>query len=241
MANVGTATAGKVLTATGLLSSSTFQPLGTNSGLTDNGVIIGGGNGPLTSTTALTNGQVVIGATGSDPVAASITSTGGTITFTPGSGTLNMEAGGGSVATTYTTDSGNATPAAGVLNVLGRSGSKISASGATVTVKSPPYADAGASATSSLNTGEFVTGAYTRTLPASAGLADGDLIEYVCTSASALVIQAVGAQTIRLGSSVSSAAGTATSTAIGDSISLRFRSTNQVWYATSAIGLWTLA
>ena len=129
----------------------------------------------------------------------------------------------------------------GVSSLLGRSGSKVTSSSGVFTVKSPTYADAGASGTSVLNTGEFVTGAFTRTLPVSAGLIDGDLIEFVCTSASALVIQAVGSQTIRLGNTVSSAAGTATSTAIGDSLSLRFRATDEVWYTTSSQGNWTLA
>jgi hypothetical protein len=56
-----------------------------------------------------------------------------------------------------------------------------------------------------------------------------------------LTIQAVGAQTIRIGNQVSSAAGTAKSNAIGDSVSLRFRATDQVWYSVSVQGTWTLA
>lgn len=146
------------------------------------------------------------------------------------------------VVETLTGDSGGAlNPTAGNFNILGRSGSKVSGAVSTLTVKSPPYSDAGASATSVLNTGEFVTGAFTRTLPVSAGLADGDLFEYVCISASALVIQAVGAQKIRSGTIISSAAGTFTSTAIGDSISLRFRATDGFFYATSIIGTWIAA
>jgi len=143
---------------------------------------------------------------------------------------------------TYTAnDGGTATPALDNVNIFARSGSTTIASSSTLTVLSPAYADASASATSAKNTGEFVTGAYTRTLPASAGLADGDLIEYVCTSASALVIQSVGAQQIRLGNTLSGVAGSATSTAIGDSISLRFRATDGFWYATASIGNWTIS
>ena len=153
-----------------------------------------------------------------------------------------VTASGTGIGQTITGDSGLAlSPTAGNWNILGRSGSKTSGALSTLTVKSPPYADASASATSLLNTGEFVTGAFTRTLPASAGLEDGDLLEYVCTSASALVIQAVGTQQIRVGSLVSSAAGTLTSTSIGDSISLRFRATDGFWYATSVIGTWLVA
>jgi len=149
---------------------------------------------------------------------------------------------GSGAAQTITGDSGGAlSPTAGNWNILGRSGSKTSGSGSTLTVKSPPYADAGSSTTSTLNSGSFVTAAITLTLPASAGLADGDLFEYVCTTSGALIIQAVGAQKIRLGSLISSAAGTATSTNTGDSVSLRFRASDGFFYATSIIGTWLMA
>lgn len=140
---------------------------------------------------------------------------------------------------TITGDSGGAlSPVANNWNILGLSGSKTSGSGATLTVKSPPFSQVGSSSTSSLNTGEFVTAAVTRTLPASAGLADGDLFIYVCTTANALVIQSVSAQKIRIGSLISAAAGTATSTAIGDSVTLRFNATDGFFYAVSVIGTW---
>lgn len=150
--------------------------------------------------------------------------------------------GGGGLGQTITGDSGGAlAPTAGNWNILGLSGSKTSGSGSTLTVKSPPFSQVGASATSSLNTGEFVTAAVTRTLPASAGLADGDLFIYVCTTASALIIQSVSAQKIRVGSLISAAAGTATSTAIGDSITLRFNATDGFFYAVSVVGTWLVA
>jgi len=174
----------------------------------------------------------------------------GLVTYTVGSGivitgglnTIDFSLDGGVVGETITGDSGGAlSPTLGNWSILGLSGSKTSGSGSTLTIKSPPYADASASATSVLNSGEFVTGAFTRTLPASAGLADGDLFEYICTSASALVIQSVGAQQIRLGSLITSAAGTCTSTAIGDSVTLRFRSADGFFYATSIVGTWVMA
>lgn len=143
---------------------------------------------------------------------------------------------------TITGDSGGAlSPTANNWNIFGLSGSKTSGSGSTLTIKSPPFSQVGSSATSSLNTGEFVTAAVTRTLPASAGLADGDLFIYVCTTASALVIQAVTAQKIRMGTLLSSAAGTATSTQIGDSITLRFNATDGFFYAVSWVGTWLIA
>lgn len=143
---------------------------------------------------------------------------------------------------TITGDSGGAlSPTANNWNILGLSGSKTSGSGSTLTVKSPPFSQVGVGATSSLNTGEFVTAAVTRTLPASAGLADGDLFIYVCTTAGALVIQSVSAQKIRIGSLISAAAGTATSSAIGDSLTLRFNATDGFFYAVSVVGVWTLS
>lgn len=148
---------------------------------------------------------------------------------------------GTGIPNTITGDSGGAlSPTGGNFNILGRSGSKTSGSGSTLTIKSPPYADQGISATATLDSGYFATAAITLTLPASAGLADGDLFEFVCTTAGALVIQAVGSQKIRLGNAISSAAGSLTSTAIGDSISLRFRATDGFFYATSSIGNWTI-
>lgn len=143
---------------------------------------------------------------------------------------------------TITGDSGGAlSPTANNWNIFGLSGSKTSGSGSTLTIKSPPFSQVGASATSSLNTGEFVTAAVTRTLPASAGLADGDLFIYVCTTSGALVIQSVTAQKIRIGSLITAAAGTATSTAIGDSVTLRFNATDGFFYAVSVIGTWLIA
>jgi hypothetical protein len=140
---------------------------------------------------------------------------------------------------TITGDSGGAlSPTANNWNILGLSGSKTSGSGSTLTVKSPPFSQVGGSGTSSLNSGEFITAAVTRTLPVSAGLADGDLFIYSCTTAGALVIQAVGAQKIRIGSTISSAAGTVTSTAIGDSLILRFDATQGFFMAVSVIGTW---
>ncbi len=142
---------------------------------------------------------------------------------------------------TITGDTGTATPTANNWNIVGLSGTKTSASGSTLTIKSPPFSQVGASSTSSLNTGEFITAAATRTLPASAGLADGDLFIYSCTTAGALVIQAVGAQKIRIGTLLSSTAGTATSTAIGDSLTLRFDATQGFFMAVSVIGTWLIA
>jgi len=149
---------------------------------------------------------------------------------------------GTGIGNTITGDSGGAlSPTAGNWNILGRSGSKTSGSGSTLTIKSPPFSQVGSSSTSVLNSGEFVTAAVTRTLPATAGVTDGDLVIYYCTTAGALVVTGNTGQTIRIGSAVSSSAGTATSNAIGDSLTLRFDATAVSWRATAVVGNWTLA
>lgn len=222
---------------------------------TKNGVLVGknadftqvdGPNAQSSEANGLaTNGQLWIGTTavnagGTHVNVGTITSPGGTVTIGFSSPNITLAA-GTSVPTTFTTDSGNAVPSGNILNVLGLSGSKTSGAGNAVTVKSPPFSQVGSSATSSLNTGEFVTAAVTRTLPASAGLANGDLFIYSCTTAGALVIQAVGTQKIRIGSLLSSAAGTATSTAIGDSVTLRFDATQGFFMAVGVVGTWLIA
>lgn len=148
---------------------------------------------------------------------------------------------GAGAGQTITGDSGGALlPTGGNWNILGRSGSITAGAASTLTVRSPDYGDVGGSGTSTLNTGEFVTATATRTLPATAGLEDGDLVEYVATTANVLTVTANTNQRIRLGNVQTAVAGTAISTAIGDSISLRFRASDQIWYATSSVGIWGL-
>lgn len=60
-----------------------------------------------------------------------------TVTGSAGSNTLTVSL-DGSIADTYTTDSGNALPAGGILNVLGTAGINTSGAGNTVTVTSGP-------------------------------------------------------------------------------------------------------
>jgi len=163
------------------------------------------------------------------------------VTINTSTGQLGSSATSG-FGQTITGDSGGAlSPTTGNWNIVGLSGSKTSGSGSTLTVKSPPFSQVGTSGTSVANTGEFVTAAVTRTLPVSAGLADGDLFMYVTTTVGALVIQAVGSQTIRIGNQTTSAAGTATSQDIGDVICLRFDATNQVFYGYGIEGNFSLS
>lgn len=115
------------LVSVGGLNSLTFNLAGT----TNHAVQVGNASNALTSLSVGTNGQVLVGATGANPAFATITSTGSTISFSLGANTLNMET-GAAVATSYSTDSGSAVPAAGVLTVAG--GTNIGSTGAASTV-----------------------------------------------------------------------------------------------------------
>ncbi len=142
---------------------------------------------------------------------------------------------------TITGDTGGAlSPTANNWFILGLAGSKTSGSGSTLTVKSPPYADQGGSTSVTLNSGSFATAAITLTTPVTAGLADGDLLEFVATNG-VLVIQLAATQVGHLGSMATSVAGNFTGTATGDSLSIRYQASTNDWWATSSIGTWVLA
>lgn len=207
---------------------------------TSNTFLYGQGNNvAMAELGPLTNGQLIIGSTGAAPVAGSLASSDSSITITGGAGTINLVvAGGTTVGKTITGDSGGAlAPTAGNWNVLGLSGSKTSGSGSTLTVKSPPYADSTAT-TLTVNSGTFATAAGAYVLPAAPAV--GDLCEIVCITAG-IVVTANTGQEIQLGAAVSSTAGTATNSAKGDVLCLRYRSTDTAWYATSSVGVWVLA
>lgn len=87
--------------------------------------------------TILTNGQLIIGSTalnvgGTHLNIGTITST--TLTIGYSTPNITIES-GASIATTYTTNSGNAIPALGVLNVLGTGSTTTTGSGNTVTTQ----------------------------------------------------------------------------------------------------------
>ncbi len=102
-----------------------------------------------------------------------------------------------------------------------------------------PWTDENSSFTAVAYNGYFCTGNHTSTLPASP--AQGDVISIVRATGGGWVIQANTGQTITVGASSSSSAGTATSNSTGDSMTLVYRDTSNTWFATSVIGTWTLA
>lgn len=102
-----------------------------------------------------------------------------------------------------------------------------------------PWIDQGSSITLAVNKNYFVTAATTQTLPAAP--AQGDTIIVQCVNAGPIVVTANTGQFIRISTGLSSSAGTATNSAIGDSLTLTYRSTTLTWHARAVMGNFTLA
>jgi len=109
----------------------------------------------------------------------------------------------------------------------------------TLNAGASPWLDSAGGALA-LNTGYFGTAAAVFTLPT--GTANGQTVEIVDVVGGGVVVTAPGVQIIRIGSSASSAGGTCTSTALGDSLRLIFRLADVTWYEVpGSQGTWTLA
>jgi len=120
---------GDNLTTSGAVSTLTVSL----TDLTQYAVLFGASSSSIQASNLGTNGQLLIGSTGSYPAFASLTSSGGTITFTTGANSLNLEA-SSAVPLQFDGDSGSATPAASVINIVGSGGITTSAAGNTVTI-----------------------------------------------------------------------------------------------------------
>lgn len=148
-----------------------------------------------------------------------------------------------SVPIQFTTNAGTAIPVANNLNVLGAGGTSTSGAGDTITINSvvgaAAWTDEAISFAAAVNNGYFCTAALTVTLPAAP--TQGQFVIIETTTASSVVIQATGTQVIRMGSSASSAGGTATSAATGNSVYLVYRAVTTSWYSISTEGTWSMA
>ena len=148
------------------------------------------------------------------------------------------------VATSYVTDSGTAVPALNILNVLGGTGATTSGSGSTITINvktdSFVWSDQAVSFAAAVQNGYFCTAALTATLP-TAGLVNGSTIIMYVDTASAVIIQAAAGQRIEISQMQSSVAGTATSTAQGNIVTLTYRTSDTTWHAISSAGSFSLA
>ncbi len=216
MANVGTAAAGKTLIGAGNGASPTFASIGTNSGLSAHGVVLAEGNNPFVIASPGVSGTILMSnGVGSDP---------------------SFQSGGSSIGNTVTGDSGGAlSPTAGNWNILGGPGVTTTGSGSTLTINSVVFTDTTA-ATLAVDNGYNATAAGTYNMPATA--AQGEMIIVFCDTAGAVVLDAPALNFIRIGSLITSSGGTCTSTAQGDSLTLRYRLSSLTWEATSVVGTW---
>lgn len=144
----------------------------------------------------------------------------------------------GTIPIQFTADTGTAAPAAGNINVLGGPGVTTSASGSTITINSVVFTDTTA-AVLAVDNGYFATAAGTYTLPAAP--AQGEEVIVFCDTAGAVAVTANTGHKIRLGSSITGNAGSLTSTAIGDTVTLRFRTSGATWMTVCSIGNWTVS
>jgi len=125
-----------------------------------------------------------------------------------------------------------------VQSITGGPGVTITGTASVPIINSVVFTDTTA-ATLAVDNGYFATAAGTYPMPATA--AQGEMVIVVADTAGAVVLDCPASNFIRVGSSITSSGGTATSNAIGDSLTLRYRASSLTWEATSAIGTWTLA
>lgn len=139
---------------------------------------------------------------------------------------------------TFNEDSGSAVPSSGAISILGGPGVRTTGSGSTVTISSVEFNDVSAPQGTNSDTGYFTSGSFALTLPAAPG--QGDTIQVGCVTAG-VILTANAGQTIRIGTGISSTAGTATSQTDGDSLILRYNAANTRWHAMSVVGTWVVA
>jgi len=154
--------------------------------------------------------------------------------------------GGGGTVTSFLLDDGNtATPTAGLILVTDGNGSSTSL-GASNQIKVNvvndgfPWSDQAVSFAAQVQNGYFCTAALTVTLP-TASLVNGSTIIIYVDTASAVVIQAGAGQRIEISLNQSSVAGTATSTAQGNIVTLTYRVSDTTWHAISSAGSFVMA
>lgn len=194
----------------------------------------------------ITDGQLWIGRTavnvgGTHISVGTITSPDGTLTVGYSAPNITLSvAGGGNVVEHLTADTGGQlNPTANNFNILGGPGVTTTGSGSTITINSVVFIDQGTSITLATDTGYFVTAATTQTLPAAP--LQGEMVIVLCDTAGAVAVKGNTGQTIRIGNQVSSSAGTLTSTARGDSLTLRYRTATTQWMTVASMGNWTVA
>ena len=125
------------------------------------------------------------------------------------------------------------TPGAGIAITNGAGSITIASTGAGFA-----WSDTSGAFAATAENGYFITATATGTLPASPN--EGDTISFIVDTTQFLTIQANTGQKIRLGTTISAAAGTCVNNFRGDAIELVYRSTGTTWFATTSIGTWTI-
>ncbi len=160
--------------------------------------------------------------------------------------TLGSNTSGHLFDTSFTTDGVLYSAANGVITSTsaGTAGQVMTSNGAGVAptyqaVSLGAWTDQSGALSAASGANYFITGTSTATLPAAPS--QGDTIKFTVDTTQILTVTANTGQVIRLGSSVSSTAGTVVSTARGDAITLVYRSTGTAWIADSGFtGNWTI-
>ncbi len=220
-------------------------------GLTNHNVLVGAGTATITNVApSATSGVPLISqGSSSDPAFGTAVVAGG------GTGSTSFNINGAVYSNTTTTGvlqaatltsgqlliGGTTTPAAatitagvGISVTNGNNSITIAATGSEVA-----WTDEAISFNAAAGNGYFITAAVTATLPLAPP--QGSQISFSLDTASQLTIQANTLQFIRIGSAISTAAGTAKSNAIGDSVTLIYRAADLTWIADRVIGTWTTA
>lgn len=131
-------------------------------------------------------------------------------------------------------------PGVYVVTVNSNAGSSQDMLGTTTIQGTISWSDKGADFTAHIQTGYFITAALTSTLPTSP--VQGDTISFAVDTSGTFVIQASPGQSIRIGANISTVAGTATNSSIGDSITLVYRASDTTWISVTAPqGTWFTA
>lgn len=135
-------------------------------------------------------------------------------------------------------DTGNATPVAGIVQILGGPGVTTNGAGNVMTISSVEWIDSAVGGLLNVDQGLFDVGPNTYTLPAAP--LQGEQVRFYSIN-SPSVVQANAGQSIQLGNQTSSVGGAATGTATGDCLVLVYNAAATRWCGESFVGNWVLS